>query len=181
MGPPCSSWGDGRSEARTWADATRQGLGCARAPTLRPVPPAPPALQPPGTPSNSGSRKSRQENSLLFPVARLAASSSEQIQEGPLLSLLSWLRRVSVSSSCEEPGLPSRGGASSVEPSLHVPRRQRLPLPGSGAPAQGLWRTRFSALRHVGPSQSRITPVPCAGRGRSTPGPPWKPPEAVSN
>ena len=112
IGPPCSSWGDGRSETRTWAHTTRRGLGCARAPTLRPAPRAPPALQPPGTPSGRRSGKSRQEGSLPFLIARFAASSPEQIQEGPLLLLLlSWLRRVSSSSSCEEPGLPSRGSA----------------------------------------------------------------------
>lgn len=160
IGPPCSSWGDGRSETRTWAHTTRRGLGCARAPTLRPAPCAlaPRPASPPATwhPKRPRVRETHQESSLPFLIARFAASSPEHIQEGPLLLLLlSWLRRVSASSSCEEPGLPSRGSARlSVWSPGSMARRQRLP--GSGAPAQGPWCALFSASRHVGSSQSRI-------------------------
>lgn len=182
IGPPCSSWGDGRSETRTWAHTTRRGLGCARAPTLRPAPRAlaPRPASPPATwhPKRPRVRETHQESSLPFLIARFAASSPEHIQEGPLLLLLlSWLRRVSASSSCEEPGLPSRGSA-----------RLSVWSPGSTAPASAVARLRSTGsgavvcalqcfeARGVFPVQDRIL-VPCTGRGRSTAGPPWKPPQ----
>lgn len=87
---PIGGWGHPAPPGETPAQRrehgqTRPGRGWARAraPTPCPVLHAPPALQPPGTPSSSGSRKSRQENSLLFPIARLAASSPSKSRRAP--------------------------------------------------------------------------------------------------
>lgn len=114
---PIGGWGHPAPPGETAAQRrehgqTRPGRGWARA-RAYPAPRAPRPASPPAAWHPEQQWVTEIAPGKQPPVSNCTAHSlfSEQIQEGPLLSLLSWLRRVSVSSSCEELGLPSRGSA----------------------------------------------------------------------